>query len=515
MGDDQQVGPGLFVKLGLNTSELVGGVGGIALALNQSLQLFQQFEQMGRGAFDATVGAAINLQEQIQQFSYVTGMSTDQTQKWRAAAIATSTDFGSLTFSLQYLNGRITDTSTAGDNFRKTLTDMGVAVKNSNGDYIDNDTLLKNILESFGKMSTAQEKDAAAKAIFGRSWSNLAEMINKSGDALDAYNKEKPNFTEEDLKNIDDAKTAWAKLSDTIYLAGANAGVAVIKISEGIRVPENQFATGPRTTSIIPSAGESTGTGPLSSPFGEGKDIFGNTVGGTRSSNESAEYGDPDYVFDADYEAAKARGTFKGSYSDWKDFQTVMKSPMNNVDETAPKSGTSIIDPFAGLDTKSAKIKELTDEQTTLYNQIHDGSERSAEAVEKLWYQYHTLTDEISATKSATDDLTTAQSDLASAQSKMSDLTKDYTREMGLAVGDPGKARELTTRYNWAVEDQRDVIKTDKANVAAEAVKYGDINITLDGKTTTIKGAAAAGSETKLYDPFNLTTRSLTRAGYT
>ena len=227
MSDEQVVGS-LYVKLGLDTSELMGGYGGIAIALNQSLQLFQQFEAMGQEAFNVTMGAAIRLQEEIQHMAYTTGMSTDQIQKWRAAAIATDTDFSSLSYSMQMLSARITDTGAAGDTLRKTLANMGVQTKDANGNFVDSDTLLTSILTQIDKLPTAQEKDAAAKEIWGRSWANLASMINKSGVALDTFKKTAPGISQADLNKVDEFKTKWGELADKVDVAKAKLGIALM-----------------------------------------------------------------------------------------------------------------------------------------------------------------------------------------------------------------------------------------------------------------------------------------------
>lgn len=284
MADDRQVGPGLCVKLGINTSELVGSVGGIALALNQSLQLFGQFEAMGQEAFNATIGAAERLQEEIQHMAYTTGMSTDQVQKWRAAAIATDTDFSSLSYSMQILSARITDTSSAGTDLRKTLAGMGVSVKDANGNFVDSDTLLKSILYQIDQLPTAQQKDAAAKEIWGRSWANLASMINESDKALAAYQKTTPAFSEEDLKNINDCKTAWSELSDTIYVAGARIGSAVINVGaadqKAMLAAAQADPNSPYSKRILAEAGLlPNNTNDSSSPLN--KNYAGGTVDGT------------------------------------------------------------------------------------------------------------------------------------------------------------------------------------------------------------------------------------------
>lgn len=173
-------------------------------------------------------------QEQVQQFAYITGMSTDATQRWRAAAIATDTDFGAFTQSMQYLNATIGDQGAAGEELRSTLDSLGIQYRDSNGDLVDNDALMKNILSRLGSMGTAQERDAAAKAILGRSWYNLAEMINEADTALVTYQNHDPAFSQEDLDAIDEYKTKWAELADQVEIAKARIALPIMNALLGI-----------------------------------------------------------------------------------------------------------------------------------------------------------------------------------------------------------------------------------------------------------------------------------------
>jgi hypothetical protein len=233
-----------FAKIGVDASEWIGGIQAaqgsflsfyrdVTVSLNMTMQIFHEFERVSIEVFNATIGAAEKFQEEIEQFSVVTGMSTDATQKWRAAAIATDTSFESLTQSMVYLESRITDTTSAGDSLRKTLTDMGVQVKDTNGNFVDSDTLLQNILTQIDKLPTAQLKDAAAKEIWGRSWSNLAQMINNSRTALQAYKDAQPAFSEEDLKNVEEFKVKWAQIADNFDIAKAKLGLFLIDLADG------------------------------------------------------------------------------------------------------------------------------------------------------------------------------------------------------------------------------------------------------------------------------------------
>ncbi|MGB8219242.1 MAG: hypothetical protein WCE46_02530 [Methanoregula sp.] len=209
MADDSVVMQ-YFAKLGLDVSDFLGGMQSsgdgflswyrdITVSLEMTIQLFQQFEQAGMDAFNNTVGAAIKFADQMQHVVDVTGMSAESAQKWNAANIAVGGSLDSMLTSLQYVQGKTADTTTAGENYRKTLDNLHIAYQDQNGDYLDADTLQKNILTSLSNVTDATQRDSDARLIYGRGWASNAELITNAAKALQVYNSTPAPFGDDQI----------------------------------------------------------------------------------------------------------------------------------------------------------------------------------------------------------------------------------------------------------------------------------------------------------------------------
>jgi len=436
-------------------------------------------------ALKSTIDTAEKYQEEIQQFSYVTGMNTDQAQRWRAATIATDTDFGAFTFTMQNLNARITANTADGEALRKTLTEMGVAVKDTNGNYVDSDTLMRSLLQSFDRMPSAQAKDAAAKEILGRSWANLAEMINESGDALDAYDKAAPGISQADLDRVDEFKIRWAKLSDQLTVTTAVIGVDMIKALDRAK---------------------------------NGWDMLGsaaslNIKGVQDALRESSRLGAED--------TTAARQKWESEHLD-----ILSKSgeginwDLYNGQVANAKTANAKTDPFAGLSSQDAEIKNLKDytipglearlkdlqtSGTAAYSEIAAASLDLINAKERL----------VDLTTKETDaqrELRTATEDLADAKSELQDIEKDYNRELLMTnVRDTAAVRRLTITHLADVEDQTKAISAAETKVAAVAntgatgtATPGDTTVTINLDSSKIYEKTLAQSNRSMGVDINL-----------
>ena len=190
-----------------------------------------------------------------------------------------------------------------------------------------------------------------------------------------------------------------------------------------------------------------------------------------------------------------------------------MKAPQNNVDESIPLSlSNNFVDKYKGMTDAEMELVDATTDLTTAQKAQKDALtqadyDKASEDVQKY-------TNKIQSLKTTTDDLTSAQKDLASAQSKIDDLKANYAEDMIGTLSNPGQAAALTKSFNRSMKSDDKTLQSATAAYKEAQVKYGDINITLDGKTAKIPGVAAAGAGNKLYDPLNLSKRTLQQAGY-
>ncbi len=225
---DQQVGPGLYVKLGMDMASLVSSGGAAAIVLNQSLQLFQQFERYGQQAFDNTVGKAIAYQEAIEDLHNTLGIANSDAQKWKSTLVSFDTDMGAFSSSLRYLTQRVSDTSASGESLRATLKGIGVDAKDASGNYKNASDLMQEILVAFDKIPDGARKANLEVEIFGRNWYNIANLVNNGTLAVQKFKEQQPLFSEETLENIDKTKIKLAEVFEKLDAIGAKVGAGIL-----------------------------------------------------------------------------------------------------------------------------------------------------------------------------------------------------------------------------------------------------------------------------------------------
>ena len=488
----------IWIRLGLNTDELRFGLD------KAKYQLTEWRDETNKSSMDMArwgsaiaaqaapflaVAAAANYaldaakkyQEEVQQFSYVTGMSTDQAQRWRAAAIATDTNFGSFTTTMENLNARITSNTADGEALRATFERIGVSVKDSNGNYVDADTLMKSLLTRFGEMNSAQEKDAVGKEIWGRGWASNAQMINESAEALKAYKEAAPGFTQADLDKVDEFKKRQAQFNEQLNVTVAVVGVDLIKALDRAK---------------------------------NGYDLFyaAQTLNGKKMDdalNESARLEASDQ--------ASARQKWESDNKDLLDKSGAGLSGKPKIFATMGKNGLQpsdapvakmLTDPFAGLSAQDAAIKNLKDytipaletklkdletSGTATYAEIAAASMDVIDAKQKL---IELTTKETDAEKDQVNALTDSWKEYQDAlkkttddKKKLFDLKADAAADLTAVGGDVSAARSIITSYQRSKRTLEATRSADETVLSASATEFNEIKAGKD--LATIKGTSA------------------------
>jgi hypothetical protein len=201
------------VNTGLDTS---------VINLNQSLQLLNTGLDLAGQGYDMTAGKAVAFSDQMNNISYITGTSTDNIQRLKAGCDATGASFDAVSTSLIMFSQRIGDTGKAGDTLRAKLTDIGVAVKDTNGNYRDGYNILMDTFKQLNEMPNAFERDRLANELFGRSWYNLAPLVQeynkaaKAAAAITPISQDEINKAKEYGEKIDVLNAKLGKMEETV-----------------------------------------------------------------------------------------------------------------------------------------------------------------------------------------------------------------------------------------------------------------------------------------------------------
>lgn len=186
------------------TSEMEKGTGGLNTGLvNLASGLFVVEQALGWAsrAYDITVGKTLAYAKAVEDAATITGISTDNIQRWRAAAIATGTNVDSLTISMRFLTQNLENYDDKTSDIRNKLNALGVTVKDTNGKFRDTSDLMWDIIDALGAMPDIVERNKLAMQLFGKSWSELASLMKDAQKAKDAFNAADP-IAEKQIKEL-------------------------------------------------------------------------------------------------------------------------------------------------------------------------------------------------------------------------------------------------------------------------------------------------------------------------
>jgi hypothetical protein len=154
--------------------------------------------------------------------SQALGMSLEELQQWNYAAKMSGVSADTLSASLARLTGGKYDA--------KSMAQLGVSVKEANGEMRSGPDLLQDIAGALGKIEDPTKRNTLAMGVLGKSYLQLMPLLAEGSDGLEALRADFEalggGFTEEFAKqadefgdNLDRMKTLWKGL--TITVAGA------------------------------------------------------------------------------------------------------------------------------------------------------------------------------------------------------------------------------------------------------------------------------------------------------
>ncbi len=216
-----------MAKFSLDSSDITKGITGAAISFDAVTMAAKEAFAMIKEGYDMTIDKAVQFGEQIHTLADITGESEENIQRLRGAAIATGTDFDAVSQTIRTFSQRIGDTGTSGETLRAKLAEIGVQVKDNNGDYRSAADLYMEINKHLGDMGNVYERNNLAMDIYGRNWYNIADMINKADVAATAYNKVKP-ISDEDIARAKDFGIQLGIIVDHINMVGVDIGMKML-----------------------------------------------------------------------------------------------------------------------------------------------------------------------------------------------------------------------------------------------------------------------------------------------
>lgn len=157
---------GDVLKANLTSQAIIDGIKSLASAVKEVADNIKE-------AVTGTVEWADNL----ATLSTETGISTDQLQKMEYMAGLIDTDVSTITGSMTKMTTKMASGSSA-------FEDLGVSIRDANGNLRDNEDVFYEVIDALGKIENPTERDAKAMEIFGKSAQELNPLIDAGADKL-------------------------------------------------------------------------------------------------------------------------------------------------------------------------------------------------------------------------------------------------------------------------------------------------------------------------------------------
>lgn len=162
--------------------------------------------------------------DELNTLASVTGISTDELQKYKAAADLVDVSVETIANSQNKMKKSMLSAQQGSKNTAEAFKTLGVNIEDSNGHLRSQDEVFTEAIAALGKMENETERDALAMQIFGRSARDLNPLIEDNGET---YKKVADIFNKNELSIVDqetiDKANQFQDTIDEIKLTGMAA----------------------------------------------------------------------------------------------------------------------------------------------------------------------------------------------------------------------------------------------------------------------------------------------------
>lgn len=172
--------------------------------------------------------------DEINTLSKVTGISTEELQKFKYGADLVDVSTEDIAKSVQKLKKTMSSASGGTGAAADAFAQLGVSATDSDGALRDSTEVFYEIVDALGQMENETERDALAMQIFGKSAANLNPLIEEGSDA---FAKAAENATIMSQAQLDAANEfndvidqTKASVGSSLMALGATIGTALMPV---------------------------------------------------------------------------------------------------------------------------------------------------------------------------------------------------------------------------------------------------------------------------------------------
>lgn len=189
------------------TAQTVGTVAAFAAAITK----------VEKKLIDLTNNASDYARE-VQQFSSMTGQTTEQVQEWQYVSGLLGVSYDRIRDSLKEVTNKMQEADQGSGEAAEAFKKLGVNIRGSDWQLRSANDVFLDTIEALGNMQNQSERDALAMDLMSESAQELNPIIEAGREKISDYAQEAHDMgvvlEEDELKALTDVKTAFVKLQE-------------------------------------------------------------------------------------------------------------------------------------------------------------------------------------------------------------------------------------------------------------------------------------------------------------
>lgn len=189
------------------TAQTVGTVAAFAAAITK----------VEKKLIDLT-NTASDYAREVQQFSSMTGQTTEQVQEWQYVSGLLGVSYDRIRDSLKEVTNKMQEADQGSGDAAEAFKKLGVNIRGSDGQLRSANDVFLDTIEALGNMQNQSERDALAMDLMSESAQELNPIIEAGREKISDYAQEAHDMgvvlEEDELKALTNVKTAFVKLQE-------------------------------------------------------------------------------------------------------------------------------------------------------------------------------------------------------------------------------------------------------------------------------------------------------------
>ena len=180
------------------------------------------------GGLTAMVNSTASVADTFDKASYRTGLNVEELQRLKYAADQSGLSLDTIEKSAKKMNERLAEVSEGNDKSAKMFQNLGVSIKDSNGQMKDTTTIYNDVLLKLAEMGDTAEATAIGTDLFGKAFTDMKPLLASGADGIEEL---KNRADELGIVMGEDAVAAGVVFGDTMADIKASFGGIVNNLS--------------------------------------------------------------------------------------------------------------------------------------------------------------------------------------------------------------------------------------------------------------------------------------------